>query len=94
MSLTFKSARSSPALRAVYQDRKFRPSHISARMDALARPRCTCSHSRYSLHTDRQSASAGLAAGGSGGHRFCTRRSSAWIPARGMDPRLGAGGWP
>src|SRR5271163_5136100 len=54
MSPIFSSARSSPALRAAYQDRKFRPSHISVRMDALARPRCTCSHSRYSLHTDWQ----------------------------------------
>ena len=36
--------------------------------------------------------SPGLTAGGSGGHRFCTSRSIAWIPARGMDCHRGAGG--
>jgi len=81
MSLMLNPMKLSTGPPAVYQDRKCRPSHISARMDAFTRPRCTCSHSWYSLHTDRHRAWPGLAASGWSGHRFCTRRRSAWIPA-------------
>jgi len=35
--------------------------------------------------------SPGLVAGGSGGHRFCRSRNSAWIPALGMECHCAAG---
>jgi hypothetical protein len=74
----------------VYQDRKCRPSHMSARIDDFARARYTHRHSPYSLHIDRQKASAGLTAGNWGAIVSARGAVARGFLPRGIDSHRGA----
>ncbi|PAV92433.1 hypothetical protein WR25_26313 [Diploscapter pachys] len=74
--------------------RKFRASHISAAMVALARPRSSRSHASYSQQIACRYAVSGSVISGSGGHLPWASRSSLLIDVRGNICQRAQGGRP
>src|SRR6266702_552631 len=85
MSPIRSSIKLATPVRSLYRARKCRASHIRSSTVATASPRCSISHSRYSLHTSWQRIWPGSDAIGSGGHCFCTSRNNARTDDLGLD---------